>query len=93
MTKGIIKKLNNTAFRLNWITTNKPISSWKHVKKNAVLMEISLLANGLFFARETNLSKSLSKKSFIQQPAPLITKDPTTKRIKIFNKLVSGFIW
>ena len=61
---------------LKFITTKKPTINWINRKKKASLMLRTPLASGLFFVRVTFLSKSLSKKSLIQHPAPLITKEP-----------------
>ena len=44
-------------------------------------------ASGLFFVLLIFLSKSLSKMSLIQQPAPLITNEPKVKRIRHWSKL------
>ena len=47
----------------------------KMIRANSV--DIVLFANGLFFVRNTCLSKSLSKKSFITQPELLARTLPT----------------
>ena len=83
-TKGIIKKLKKIVLKLKFITTQNPINNCMQRKNAASFILSAPLASGLPLVLVTFLSKSLSKKSFIQHPAPLITNEPITN-----NKIIS----
>ena len=62
----------------------------RHKRQNIVIASIELmapLAKGLFDVLLTCLSRSLSNKSFITQPADLITTEPIANKIMILKLL------
>ena len=62
----------------------------RHKRQNIMIATIELmspLAKGLFDVLLTCLSRSLSNKSFITQPADLITTEPIANKIMIVRLL------
>ena len=62
----------------------------RHKRQNIVIASIELmapLAMGLFDVLLTYLSRSLSNKSFITQPADLITTEPIANKIMVLKLL------
>ena len=66
------------------------VSPPRHKRQNIVIASIELmapLAMGLFDVLLTYLSRSLSNKSFITQPADLITTEPMANKIMVLKLL------
>ena len=73
--------------------TNKPIKSWKIVKNTASVRFNFPDAKGRSRVLLTFASYSLSRISFIQQPAPLMINEPRKKSIKdLINKIQKNSI-